>query len=47
MANRVKICGIDTTRLPKLSNEEMENLLIETKKGNKNAKKQLIVVTTL
>ena len=43
MANRVKICGIDTTRLPKLTNEEMENLLIETKKGNKNAKKQLIV----
>ena len=43
MANRVKICGIDTTRLPKLSNEETEDLLIKTKNGDKSAKKHLIV----
>ncbi|MBO7508242.1 MAG: RNA polymerase sporulation sigma factor SigG [Clostridia bacterium] len=43
MANKVSICGIDTSRLPKLSNEEIENLLIKTKKGDKIAKKHLIV----
>ena len=43
MANKVNICGIDTSRLPKLTNEEINNLLAKTKNGDKQAKKQLIV----
>ncbi len=42
MANKVKICGVDTSNLPKLSNKEMEELMQKLKAGNKEAKKQFI-----
>ena len=44
MANKVKICGVDTSNLPKLSNKEMEELMQKLKAGNKEAKKQFILV---
>lgn len=43
MANKVTICGIDTTTLPKLSNEQIDELMIKIKQGNKTAKKQFII----
>ena len=43
MANKVCICGIDTTTLPKLSNAELEQLMIKIKHGDKEAKKQFII----
>lgn len=43
MANKVTICGIDTTTLPKLSNEELNQLMIKIKAGDQNAKKQFII----
>ena len=43
MANKVTICGIDTTTLPKLSNEELNQLMIKIKTGDKEAKKQFII----
>lgn len=43
MANKVTICGIDTTTLPKLSNEELNQLMIKIKAGDKEAKKQFII----
>ena len=43
MANKVTICGIDTTTLPKLSNEELNGLMIKIKTGDKEAKKQFII----
>ena len=39
---KVVICGIDTSTLPKLSNLEMNELMIEIKKGNKKAKQKFI-----
>lgn len=42
MANKVKICGVDTSNLPKLSNSEMEDLMIKLKNGDKEAKKKFI-----
>ena len=43
MANKVSICGIDTTTLPKLSNAELEQLMIKIKQGDKDAKKKFII----
>jgi RNA polymerase sporulation-specific sigma factor len=43
MANKVSICGIDTTTLPKLSNAELEQLMIKIKQGDKDAKKRFII----
>ena len=45
MANKVSICGIDTTTLPKLSNAELEQLMIKIKQGDKDAKKSLLLQT--
>ena len=42
MANRVTICGLDTTTLPKLKNDELEELMKRLKNGDENAKKQFI-----
>ena len=39
---RVVLCGINTATLPKLSNEEMDALMIEIKKGNEAAKQKFI-----
>ncbi|HAJ78060.1 MAG TPA: RNA polymerase sporulation sigma factor SigG [Clostridiales bacterium] len=43
MANRVNICGIDTSSLPKLSNDEMADLMQKLKNGDKNAKKRFVI----
>ena len=42
MANKVTICGIDTTTLPKLSNDELNDLMQKVKQGDIDAKKQFI-----
>ena len=38
MARRVYICGIDTSTLPKLTNEESNNILKKIKSGDESAK---------
>ncbi len=43
MASKVNICGLDTSSLPKLSNEEMDELIKKIKAGDKNAKKQFVI----
>lgn len=43
MASKVTICGVDTTTLPKLSNDEMIELINKVKSGDKQAKKMFIV----
>ena len=42
MANRVTICGLDTSTLPKLKNDELVELMKKVKKGDEQAKKQFI-----
>ena len=37
MANKVLICGIDTSKLPRASNEQLMGLMREIKNGNENA----------
>ena len=38
MANRVEICGVDTSKIPVLSAEEKKELFIRIKKGDKEAR---------
>ena len=38
MANKVTICGLDTSTLPKLKDKEMTELLFKIKEGDENAK---------
>jgi RNA polymerase sporulation-specific sigma factor len=40
---KVEICGVDTSGLPKLSAKENEELMIRIKKGDKRAREQFIV----
>ncbi|CDF57840.1 RNA polymerase sporulation sigma factor SigG [Thermobrachium celere] len=40
--NKVEICGVNTSKLPVLSNEEMQELLIKMKKGDKEAREKFI-----
>lgn len=42
MINKVEICGVDTSKLPILSNEEKEELLNGIKQGNKEARTKFI-----
>ena len=42
MINKVEICGVNTTKLPILSNEEKKELLVEIKKGDKEAREKFI-----
>lgn len=42
MANKVVICGIDTSQLPKLTNEESKELMIKIKQGDIEAKNLFI-----
>lgn len=42
MFNKVEICGVNTSRLKVLSEDEKRNLLFEIKKGNKKAREELI-----
>ncbi len=43
MNKGVEICGINTSELPKINGKECEKLIIEMKKGSKEAKDKLIL----
>lgn len=42
MINKVEICGVNTAKLPVLSNDEKNKLLIEIKNGNQEAREKFI-----
>lgn len=42
MINKVEICGVNTAKLPVLSNEEKNELLIRIKNGDKVAREEFI-----
>ena len=42
MINKVEICGVNTSKLPVLSNEEKKELLIKIKQGDKEAREKFI-----
>lgn len=43
MSNKVVICGIDTSTLPKCTNEKLVELMAEIKKGKKEAREEFIM----
>lgn len=42
MINKVEICGVNTSKLPVLSNEEKKELLIAVKNGDEDAREKFI-----
>ena len=42
MANKVEICGVNTSKLPVLTNEEKNELFIKIKNGDKQARETFI-----
>ena len=42
MINKVEICGVNTSKLPMLSNEEKQELLIKIKNGDTDAREKFI-----
>ena len=42
LINKVEICGVNTSKLPVLSNEEKEELLKKIKNGDKEAREKFI-----
>lgn len=42
LSNKVEICGVNTSKLPVLTNEEMKDLLIKMKNGDKYAREKFI-----
>lgn len=42
MINKVEICGVNTSKLPVLSNEEKHELLVKIKNGDKDARQKFI-----
>ena len=42
MINKVEICGVNTSKLPVLTNKEKNELLIKIKQGNEEARKTFI-----
>lgn len=42
MINKVEICGVNTSKLPVLSNEEKQILLKKIKEGDKEARERFI-----
>lgn len=42
MINKVEICGVNTSKLPLLSNEEKNELLIRIKNGDNEAREKFI-----
>ena len=42
MINKVEICGVNTAKLPLLSNEEKNELLTKIKNGDKEAREEFI-----
>ncbi len=43
MANKVKVCGVDTSTLPKLTNEQLTELMIKVKNGDELARDEFVV----
>lgn len=43
MANKVAICGVDTSTLPKLKNDELMELLKKVKQGDELAREEFVV----
>lgn len=43
MANKVVICGIDTSSLPRASSQKLAELMLEIKKGNSLAREEFII----
>ena len=43
MANKVIICGIDTSTLPKCNNQKLTELMAEIKSGNTSAREEFIM----
>jgi RNA polymerase sporulation-specific sigma factor len=39
IVNKVEICGVNTSKLPVLSNVKMKELFLQVQKGDKNAGK--------
>lgn len=46
MATRVKICGIDTSSLPKLTQNDANALLIRAQNGDKDAREKFLLANT-
>ncbi|HHV41505.1 MAG TPA: RNA polymerase sporulation sigma factor SigG [Clostridiaceae bacterium] len=42
IVNKVEICGVNTSKLPVLSNVKMKELFLQVQKGDKNAREKLI-----
>ena len=42
MINKVEICGVNTNKLPLLSNKEKNELLIKIKNGDEDAREKFI-----
>ena len=42
MNRKVEICGVNTSKLPVLSNEEKNELLVKIKEGNIDARQEFI-----
>jgi len=42
LINKVEICGVNTSKLPVLSNEEKQELLVKIKNGDKDAREKFI-----
>lgn len=43
MYNKVEICGVNTSKLPRISQAAMEKLFVRAKKGDEEAREELIV----
>lgn len=42
ITNKVEICGVNTSKLPVLTNEEMRDLIIKMRQGDKEAREKFI-----
>jgi RNA polymerase sporulation-specific sigma factor len=42
ITNKVEICGVNTSKLPVLKNEEMRELIIQMRQGDKSAREKFI-----
>ena len=40
--NKVEICGVNTSKLPTLNDDEKRELLVKSKEGDKEARRRLI-----
>ena len=46
MQGKVEICGVNTAKLKVLKNDEMQELLVRSHNGDKNAREALISGTS-